>query len=90
MPSDFDKFLDNQTFEWQGKTFRLSGDLFSMLHHWHFGTSTEYYRSPNKQLILPDVDGKLVKITDLGAALDKAFHRYNELSCRAYEKDMKK
>lgn len=79
-------FMQGMEFEWEGEIFDLSPDLISMLHHWNFGTSRDWYRSKNKSIILPARGGKLVKVTDVEAMLDAALERYNELAQAEYVK----
>lgn len=83
MESHIRKLMKQMTFEWQGHQFEFGPDLLTMLHHWNFGTSLQWYRSKDKKVILPDVNGHLVEIRDVGAALDHAFELYNLCSERA-------
>ena len=76
----------DMTFSWEEYTFELTPAVISFLHHWNFGTSTQYYRKRNKFIILPDHKGKLVKIQDIDSALNAALNRYNELTSLAFEK----
>ncbi len=71
------KLTENLTFEWQNNEFELNPNTMSFLHHWNFGTSTQYYKDKNKFIILPNKSGELVKITDINGALDKALETYN-------------
>ena len=66
------------TFKYDGHIFDLSPSTISFLHHWNFGTSTQYYRAKDKHLILPDIHGTLIKITNINLALDTALMEYNK------------
>ena len=73
------QILENETFVFQGKNFPLDVDYLMILHHWYFGLTKEYYRSKEKRVILPDVEGQLVEIKEIGSMLDKFMESYDKL-----------
>ena len=73
------QILKNETFVFDGKKFPLDIDYLMVLHHWYFGLTKEYYRSRDKRVVLPDIEGQLIEIREIGAMLDKFMESYNKL-----------
>ena len=80
MQDQLTKLTQGMTFNWDGHDFDLTPSTITFLHHWNFGTSTQYYRDKNKFIALPDIKGDLVRITDIDGALDKALATYNSIT----------
>lgn len=77
MSSLLNDILKGATFSYNGHQFPLSPDYISILHHWYFGLTKEYYRSKDKRVILPDIQGHLIEIKDIGDCIDQLMLAYN-------------
>lgn len=69
--------MDDWTFDFEGECYSLTPELIAMLHNWNFGTSLKWYKNPEKNIILPNVAGKLVRITNVEKALEAAISAYD-------------
>ena len=51
-------------------------DTINLLHHGNFGTTKEHYKNPDKNVILRDANGLLVRVTKVNLTLDEAWQVY--------------
>lgn len=51
-------------------------ETINLLHHGNFGTTKEHYKDPNKNVILYDANGVLVRIKKVNETLDQAWKTY--------------